>query len=179
MRAIALLFCIAAALGCARVTVETAKPLQVDINMRLDIYQHVEKDVDSINDQIYGGQAQQMNFIFGVRPVYASEFSSEFAGAIERRRARLEVVEAYLSQGVIGENRNALLEVRGSASADIQALVSQENKDRETIYQETARKNNTDIAGVRSVFFEKDYQRAPSGYWFEMCENGRCVWKKK
>ena len=36
-------------LGCARVRVEAPKEaIKVDISMRLDVYQHVQKDIDEI-----------------------------------------------------------------------------------------------------------------------------------
>ena len=53
MRKIALLLLTIIAFGCAKVQVETTKPIKVDVNMRVDVYQHVVKDVESVNDQIY------------------------------------------------------------------------------------------------------------------------------
>jgi hypothetical protein len=41
--------------GCARVRVEAPKEaIKLDISMRLDIYQHVAKDIDAIEDIVSG-----------------------------------------------------------------------------------------------------------------------------
>ena len=51
---------LAAGLGCARVRVEAPKePIKVDISMRLDIYQHVEKDIDAIENIVSGPPGEQ------------------------------------------------------------------------------------------------------------------------
>ncbi len=46
--------------GCARVRVEAPKdPIKLDISMRLDIYQHVAKDIDAI-ENIVSGKEQKL-----------------------------------------------------------------------------------------------------------------------
>ncbi|MFC1703824.1 DUF1318 domain-containing protein [Candidatus Omnitrophota bacterium] len=184
MKTRSMIFLTLLALGCAKVSVETTKPIQVDINMRVDIYQHVEKDVESINDQIYGDPAKQINFLFGARNAYAQD-SGALDEAIQNRKTRVATIEGYFAKGYIGENKDALLETRGSVpaeeNADVQSAISAENNDRNVIYSATAQKNNTDIAGVRKVFLDKDYQRAPSGYWFQVYDQsaGNYAWKQK
>lgn len=165
--------------GCARVTVETKEPIRVDINMRLDIYQHVLRDVEAIEEQIYGNQERQMNSIFGIGLVYAQD---QMQAAIEKRRERVTEIENYFEQGYIGENRNAYLEVISkSAPEAVKNIVSRENADRETIYRETARRNNAPLPEVRKVFFESHYRRAPSGWYFEVYDSrtGEYTWQRK
>ncbi len=54
-RIIIVLVMVIFALGCARVRVETPKEgIKVDISMRLDIYQHVSKDIDDIESMVSG-----------------------------------------------------------------------------------------------------------------------------
>ena len=166
--------------GCAKVSVETPKPIKVDINMRVDVYQHVVKDVESINDQIYGPENKELNSLFGLGTVYAQDLSTQASEAIARRKSRVGKIEEYFSKGYIGENRKALLEIVGDVPAntksEVKDIVNQENKDRDIIYGATAKKNNTDISGVRKVFFESDYKRASSGFWFQT-ESGKWVQK--
>ena len=85
---------------------------------------------------------------------------------------RVDKIEGYFAKGYIGENRNALLEIRGDVPASIESqvkkIIEQENSDRNIIYKATADKNNTDVSQVRKVFFEDDYNRAQSGYLFEI-----------
>ncbi|MDP2911312.1 MAG: hypothetical protein Q8N76_03140, partial [Candidatus Omnitrophota bacterium] len=46
-------------LGCARVRVEAPKdPIKLDISMRLDIYQHVAKDIDAIEGIVSGNETK-------------------------------------------------------------------------------------------------------------------------
>jgi uncharacterized protein YdbL (DUF1318 family) len=166
--------------GCAKVSVQTPEPIKVDINMRVDVYQHVVKDVESINDQIYGPQNKELNSLFGLGTAYAQDLSAQASEAIARRRSRVSKIEEYFSKGYIGENRKALLEIVGDVPADIKSqvkdVINQENKDRDILYQEIANKNNTDISGIREVSFKEDYERAPSGYWFQ---TGSGKWAKK
>jgi len=173
------------AFGCAKVSLETAKPIKVDINMRVDIYQHVAQDVESINDEIYGSQEKKLNSIFMIQNAYAADWSEEAQEAISRRKARVDKIEECFIKGYIGENRDALLEIRGDVpselKAELRSLIREENKDREIIYKETAGKNNTSVSEVRKIFFSGDYKRAASGYYFEVYDDnkGRYLWIRK
>jgi uncharacterized protein YdbL (DUF1318 family) len=164
-------------LGCARVNLQTEKPLKVDISMRVDVYQHVAKDVASIEDQIHGGkQEQKLNSLFTVVNAYAQDYSGEVAAAIERRKERTSRIEEYVNKGYVGENKDALLTVMSQncpaeLRGDIAALVQAENGDRNIIYQSTAEKNGADIASVRKAFFDDHYKRAASGAWFEIYDS--------
>ncbi len=185
MKKICRLLLILAVIGCAKVSVETTKPIQVDINMRVDIYQHVEQDVQSINDQIYGNSAMEMNSIFIAGYAYAQEVSEGIDAAIQRRKVRANQILTYFEKDYVGENKDALLSLRDGIPEDMQTEVKNavlaENKDRSIIYFETTKKNNADIAGVRKIFFDGDYKRAAKGYWFEVYDqtSGKHTWKKK
>ena len=78
------------AVACAKVSVETKEPIKVDVNMRVDIYQHVVEDVQSINDQIYGGSQQEFNSLFFIHTAYAQDASSAMQAAISRMILRGE-----------------------------------------------------------------------------------------
>lgn len=169
-------------LGCAKVNVETAKPLRLDINMRLDVYQHVAKDIDSIEDQVYGDNEKKMNFLSLGQDVYAADAAPQVAAAIERRKARLDEIEDILAKGYVGENHNADLEIidaslSGGSLTQVEALVRQENKDRAIIYDATAAKNGVAAEDVRRIVLNDHYQRAPKGYWFQMGAEGAWIQK--
>ncbi len=172
MRKTAVLLIALCVLGCAKVSLQTAKPLKVDINMRVDVYQHVAKDVASIEDQVYGSTEKRLNALFGATAAYAQE-PSGLDEAITRRKERSGTIEGYFVKGYIGENRDALLVMREAPSdavlrdriaSDIQA----ENEDRNAIYNRTAEKNNADLASVRKIFLDDHYRRAAAGEWFEI-----------
>lgn len=179
MRNIALIVFLVFLPGCARVLVETKDPIKVDISMRLDIYQHVLRDVEAIEEQIYGQPEKKMNFLFTVSKVYAAD---SVETAIKRRRDRVSEIEEYFNSGYIGENRSAYLEVLVSEAPDkLKRTIKQENQDRQIIYEDTARKNNAPLGEVKKVFFNNHYSRAQAGWYFEVYDSstGRYSWKQK
>lgn len=178
---------VALLVGCARVKIETEDPIKVDINMRIDIYQHVLKDVETIEDEVYGQKEKKFNNIFTfIHYAYAEDFSSDVTAAIVRRKKRKEILDYYFQQGYIGENKDGYLEILSeNLSAKernkIIRIITEENRDRELIYHAIAKKNGVDIEQVQRIFFQDHYQRAPQGYWFQVYdqEKGRYIWKRK
>jgi uncharacterized protein YdbL (DUF1318 family) len=173
-------------IACARVNVETAKPLKLDINMRLDVYQHVVKDINSIEDQVYGDQEKKMNFLISWDEAYAADYSESVQQAIQRRKNRVEMIDEYFQKGYVGENRNGELEVISSGlpetlKAQVSEAIRKENEDRVIIYQATAQKNNVPLSDVRRIVLLDHFNRAPAGYSFEMYneEKGVYQWIKK
>ncbi len=169
-------------LGCAKVNVETAKPLRVDINMRLDVYQHVVKDIDSIEDQVYGDNEKKINFLDWGENVYAQDHDLEVTTAIERRKARFDDLEPVLEKGYVGEDFNGDLQIIDESLPpqrlkEISALIREENRDRAIIYEATAAKNGVAIEDVRRIVVNDHYQRAPKGYWFQMESEGEWIRK--
>ncbi|MDD5069655.1 MAG: DUF1318 domain-containing protein [Candidatus Omnitrophica bacterium] len=183
MKKVIVCLLVAAVLGCAKVNLKTAEPLKFDISMRVDVYQHVVNEVGSIEDMIYGDKEKKLNSISLIPSVYAADPLQE---AIDRRRDRASVIEAYFSAGCLGEDRNAYLkDLNGPASvcdqAKVSAVVRAENFDRKIIYQHTADKNGVDISSVEKIVFDDHYKRAPLGYIFESFDSasGQFKWLKK
>lgn len=183
-------FFIIAVFGCAKISVETPKPIKVDISMRVDIYQHMVKDVESIEGEIYGNKDGSkeinMNAVLFLDNVYAAEYPSEVSSAIERRKTRAGIIEDYFQKGCIGENKNAYLEIidqglNGEVRKEVERKIEEENNDREIIYGETAEKNGVDISEAAKVFFNDHYNRAQPGYWFQIYDekSGNYMWLKK
>jgi len=175
------------AFGCARVRVEAPKdPIKMDISMRLDIYQHVQKDIDAIEGIVSGAAKEpaksanmQSRLGLFVTNAYAEDgLSAEVEQAALRRKARLEELSSLEAKGVIGENKDALVEIRvpqaqGSSSGRI---VSQENADRMIIYDSIAQKNRTSVAEVQKLYAERLQGSAPSGTPVQTAEGS---WKVK
>lgn len=186
MNRIIMLMCIVSLGGCAKLQLETQEPVRVDINMRVDVYQHVVKDVESIEDEIFGNSSQQFNSVFFLQDVYAADYADDVTLAIERRKSRISSLEGYLEKGYIGENRYADLQmlegrVPQELRGQLQKLLAEENKDRATIYEAVAQERGVQLSEVRKVFFKDHYDRAPAGYWFEVFEQGqgRFTWEQK
>jgi hypothetical protein len=163
--------CILLAVGCAKVRVEAPKEaFKVDISMRLDIYQHVEKDINSIEDLVSGTAKKQsapgaknlLNMF--VQDAYAQEgLGADVEQAALRRRDRKPSLSKYESSGVVGENRSGLAEIRAAADADAQTLVRDENADRMAIYRAVAQKNSTSVEDVQKLYAKRLQTDAPAG----------------
>jgi uncharacterized protein YdbL (DUF1318 family) len=170
---------ILAVIGCARVSVVAPKEaIKLDVSMRLDVYQHVAKDADNIEDAVSGSpspktatpaapkpqpQVHQSFLNILVPMAYAQEdgFGPDVQAAISRRKDRRADLVALEAKGAIGENASGLVEIRsGTAGGD---LVQAENSDRMTIYTAVAQKNGTSVSQTQEVYAKKIQERAPSG----------------
>ena len=157
-------------LGCARVTVDSKQPIKVDVTMRLDIYQHVAKDVTAIEDMIsapIAGSGKTSFLFFGVNEAYAQEepdYPSDVKAAIERRKERRDALTSFEAKGAIGENARGLVEVKdASAGSEVSKLVSEENSDRNIIYKYVASKNGAAQDETGRLFAKRIQADAPPG----------------
>jgi len=176
-------------LGCARVRVEAPKePIKVDISMRLDIYQHVAKDIDEIENIVSGPKEklQPKNgsslLDYFVSCAYAQEgLSPQVQEAALRRKDRRSGLISLQEKGVIGENKLGFLELRGSSSPDAEQLIEQENNDRMIIYAAVANKNGTSVEEVQKLYAKRLQQDAPAGTPIEVLNESSGVyeWKQK
>ncbi|OGW75712.1 MAG: hypothetical protein A2Z72_03315 [Omnitrophica bacterium RBG_13_46_9] len=157
-------------LGCATVKVQSPKePIKVDITMRLDVYQHVQKDINSIEDIVTGADKGQkvpgqQSFLYRfVETAYAQELSPEVEQAALRRKDRRGELISLEQAGTVGETSLGLVVIRGSADASAEKIVNAENSDRMVIYNEIASKNGTSVKDVQKLYAERIQKDAPSG----------------
>lgn len=162
-------------LGCARVNLTAKEPIKLDVTMRLDIYQHVAQDADEIENMISAPAAEKRAasdktswLMFGVQEVYAQEdgsYPADVQAAIDARKDRRQILLAWESKGVIGENAAGFAEVRDPAAADssVFSYVSAENADRQIIYEYVARKNGTESSETGKVFAKRIQVDVPGG----------------
>ena len=176
-------------IGCARVRVEAPKdPIKLDISMRLDIYQHVAKDIDAIEDIVSGngkkpvsGKEGSMLDIF-IKDAYAeSSLEPEVEKAAYSRRDRKPQLILLEESGLVGENKLGMVEIRVSADPSSQVLVDTENNDRITIYKAIAQKNGISIEEVQKMYAKKLQDGAASGTPVEVLNesSGQYEWKVK
>lgn len=172
--------------GCAKVSVEAPKdPIKLDVTMRLDIYQHIEKDIDAIENMVNGGNnpGPQSWMDMFVTPAYAEEdLSPEVETAALRRKDRNATITSWEAKGVIGENAAGLVEIVGQdAGADVENLVSDENSDRMVIYKGIAAKNGTSVASVQQIYSQRLQNDAPSGTSIQVVDSssGQMKWVQK
>ena len=169
-------------LGCARVRVEAPKePIKLDVSMRLDIYQHIEKDIDKIENMVSGSDKKistkdkQSLLEFFVSAAYAEEgLSPEVESAVSNRKDRRSELVALEAKGIVGENSSGLVEVRnpGLATAAAKELVRSENQDRMTIYNSVASKNGSSVGEVQRIYAKRLQADAPSGTPVESLSGG-------
>jgi len=184
--------CLILSLGCARLSVQGPKePIKVDITMRLDIYQHVQKDIDDIESIVSGGAKEKVQtkgsqslLGFFLRSAFAEEgLSPQVREAATMRGDRRPELFSWESKGVIGENKLGLVEIRNTSAADasVGQLVQAENSNRMTIYQSVAQKNGTSVEEVQKIYAKRLQNDAPTGTPIEVLDEstGTASWKIK
>lgn len=154
--------------SCATVRVQAPKePIKMDIAMRLDVYQHVVKQIDDIESMVSGGkQTAWLGELF-IQTAYAESLSPEIEQAVLRRKNRRDAVMNALSQGKVGEGRMGLLSARDSSAS---ALVGEENSDRMAIYQSLAGSNQSPVSEIQRVYAERLQKDAPGGSYIETAQ---------
>lgn len=168
---------LAVGLGCARVSVQAPKePIKVDISMRLDIYQHIAKDIDDIENMVSGreapsggdakGKGPQSSLNLFVKDAYADDgLDPAVEAAVMRRKDRRSQLVALQQSGSVGENKSGLVEVRpnGAVESNAASIVSAENSDRMIIYQAIAKKNGGSVSDVQKLYAKRLQSDAASG----------------
>ena len=104
---------------------------------------------------------------------------------VESRGRRLPEILPFKTSGVLGENKDALLEIRDLASlalkdrAVVQRLVKDENADRERMFKEIAAATGADLSSlsqIQATYAETLRENASPGDWIQMPDGG---WKQK
>jgi hypothetical protein len=124
-------------------------------------------------------------------PVYAQEIAEPeisnpaIRRIVQSRGARVEELDRFKVSGAIGENNQALVEIRDLQSlplaerAALQRLVKAENDDREQMFKEIAAATGADMSTlpqIRETYAETLRNKAKPGEWIQLA-NGS--WKQK
>lgn len=134
-------------------------------------------------------------FVFSAPKVHAQEGSSEVIAPqitnpairkiIANRASRADQIRQHKSTGVLGESKDALLEIRSLDAlslkdrATVQKLVKAENTDRETMFKEIAAATGTDLSQlpqIRQTYAETLRAKAKVGDWIQLPDDS---WKQK
>jgi len=107
-----------------------------------------------------------------VSPLRAAEDLNAVRARMEQR---LPTIDDLKAQGAIGENNRGLLEVRGGGG-NASSVVSAENRDREIVYSEIAKKNNTSADQVGRARARRIAANSAPGVWLQR-DNGE--WYRK
>ncbi len=146
------------------VMLETPEPVKVDINVRLDVYQH-----DGASTPATAQPA------VSAAPVVAE------TGDIEvRRRNRMGDIQMFKNSRIVGENRSGLLEVRnlppGEFGDYVTKTVADENADRLVMMRAIAEEQGLPLTGAQTEQARLWRERAFGGEWIEQ-PNDRGGWR--
>jgi uncharacterized protein YdbL (DUF1318 family) len=158
----ALLFAVAGCTGIG-VNLTSDKPINVDINMKLDVYQHGDS---SVQKKLTAAPSEP--------PVDVQM----------RRKNRMGEIQVLKNSRIVGENHLGLLEIRGDVPGEYGSYVKEtldaENKDRMEIMQQTAKQENLPLEKVQAQQADLAFKRAFSGEWIETAQSdGSSKWEQK
>lgn len=143
-----------------QVPITTPKPLEVNLNMRLDIYQY------------RGDEPQDKD---------AARYASE---ASTRMRNRMAEIQTLKNNQLVGEGHRGLLEIRevpsGEWGKQVKKTVAMENEDRMLLMRQKAKESGRTLQEVESEQWRLRTQQANSGEWVEVpaATPGSFQWKR-
>jgi len=161
----------AAAAACAlagcktpSINLTTAQPIKVNIDMRLDVYQHTAEGT---------GQASPL----------ATPKPTDAASAT-RKKDREADIQVFKNSGAVGEGHDALLVIltapEGSDGDELRHVVAAENAARLSEMKAAASKQKVPLTEVQSTQAELWRNRAFKGEWFEEKQaDGSYRWVQK
>ena len=99
---------------------------------------------------------------------------SSFASTMKERLP--EVIKAK-GEGTVGEGVDGLLHIRAEeASAELEKMVASENKDREALFANLAKKTKGSTAEAAKIFAKAMIGKGKKGHWFR---SSKGAWKQK
>ncbi len=123
---------------------------------------------------------QSIASILSLREAYAEiniEVSTPAIRALkEAMRGRYQYLEYFYNKKAIGENRDGYVEVRDTnmlnlkERSDVMNLVNQENRDRQSLYNEIVKANKfgpETVPQVQRIFANSWRAKSQSGWWIQ------------
>lgn len=199
MKNLALLFCavlgLATLLACTpevKITGDSEKPIAINAEINIHIYQHAEEVVDDL----YAGLEDEPEpepdsaFVRVMERFVAALSISSCEAAEQKSQAYQEMKKAfaeamkYMKSGYIGENRFGYVTYIGKAekpdaqaAQDAQKAVSKLNAARKAFYEEEAKSQKTTVEEIQKTYAAVYASRA-KGIWVEICNGKNYEWKK-
>jgi len=139
-----------------------------------------------------GGSSGLFDSLLGISPAYAADVPAPEVSnpairkIIDSRAARAGRLGEFKAMGVIGENNQALVEIRALDTledlrlrSEVQKLVRAENDDRERLFKEIAAAKNVDLEQlprIRETYAATLRANAAAGEWIQTADG---EWKQK
>ena len=143
-----------------QIPITTPKPLEVNLNMRLDVYQ-------------YRGDEPQ-----------DKEALKNITEATERMRNRMEEIQTLKNNQLVSEDHRGLLQIREVPSGDwgvqVKKTVAAENEDRMLLMRQKAKEGNRPLHEVEDEQWHLRSEQADAGEWIEIPGKtpGSFQWKR-
>ncbi len=107
---------------------------------------------------------------------HAARAADDLAAVKARMTARITAIDALKLKGALGENNQALLEVRDPAVKEAAAITAEENKDREAVYAALAKSQGVTAAEVAKARARQLAANSAKGVWVQ---DDKGTWAKK
>ena len=147
-RLVCLLFILLPACKIPDINLATPKPIEVNLNMRLDVYQY---SGDEPKDQ---------------------EQQKTLAETVERQRNRATEIQTIKNNRFIGEDHRGLLQLREVPAGEwgdyVKRVVEAENEDRTLLMRSEAAKTNRALNEVQTEQWKLRIDKAFKGEWIEV-----------
>ena len=200
MKKLGLFFCaiIGLALYCActpevKITGDSEKPIAINAEINIHIYQHAEEVVDDL----YAGLDDEPEpepdsaFVRIMERVLASVSISSCEAAEQKSQAYQEMKKLfaetytkYMKTGYVGENKDGYVTYIGKpakcdpqVAAAAQEAVKKLNAARKAFYEEEAKSQNTTVAEIQKTYAAV-YAAKAKGIWVEVSNGKTFEWKK-
>lgn len=158
--ALGVLLCCSACRQLPEIPLTTPKPLEVNLNMRLDIYQ-------------YRGDEPQ-----------DKEAAKNAGEATLRLRNRMQEIQTLKNNQLVGEDHRGLLLIREVPAGDwgpqMKKTVAAENEDRMLLMRQKAKESNRPLHEIEAEQWRLRTQQANTGEWIEVpgASPGSFQWKR-
>jgi uncharacterized protein YdbL (DUF1318 family) len=154
--------------GCGGfpVHISTPQPLEVNVTMRVDIFQHARQTADETGETPAAPEASAKETIES------------------RRRDRMAEIQRFKNSRLVGENRYGLLTIReapaGPYGQRVQETVEAENADRKALMKTLAAEQHVAQSRIEADQAALWRERAFPGEWIEQQQaDGTWQWVQK
>jgi uncharacterized protein YdbL (DUF1318 family) len=106
----------------------------------------------------------------------AARAADDLAAVKARMTARIAAIDALKLKGALGENNQALLEVRDPTVKEASTVAAEENKDRTTVYAALAKQQGVTAAEVAKARAKQIASNSAKGVWVQ---DDKGAWAKK
>ena len=173
------------------------KPVSINAEVKIHIYQHAEDDVDAmmkaLDEKIE--TPKKTSFIFK-KFIYAfADFgvSTAYAAETETKQTLLKKVTnyyikayPYLKKQILGENRDGYVSVinkskntSGVELKEAAKIADELNDARKNLYLFVANLEKGTIRSTQTAYAHKFRQKSKKGTWVETKKDGNWIWKQK